>query len=94
MKHTALDRLKAYRAKHFKNDYELAALLHLTKPHMSQILSGKRRPGLAIAVRIEDATGIPARSWADMRVSRQTKPDTRKLREAVVDKRESSAVAG
>ena len=30
---------------------------------LSRYLSGKRCPTLPIAVRIEDVTGIPARSW-------------------------------
>lgn len=57
------ERLKAYRDKHGYKQYELAELLELDETHLSQILSGKRRPGLPIAVRIEDICGIPAKSW-------------------------------
>lgn len=71
MPKTALQRLTKYRDDHVTNDYELAELLDLTAPHMSQILSGRRRPGLATAARIEDVTGIPARAWAEKRKSKR-----------------------
>lgn len=45
------------------NQREFAREIALTEAHLSQILTGKRRPGLPIAVRIEDRTGIPVRSW-------------------------------
>lgn len=47
---------------------QFAPLIALTEAHLSQILSGKRRPGLPIAVRIEDRTGVPVRSWLPQRV--------------------------
>lgn len=56
-------RLREYRDKHGYKQYELAELLELDEAHLSQLLSGKRRPGLPIAVRIEQRTGIPAESW-------------------------------
>jgi len=64
MPKTALERLQKYRDDHVDKAYELAELLDLTEAHLSQILNGHRRPGLATAVRIEDVTGIPARAWA------------------------------
>lgn len=67
MPKTALERLTKYRDDHVKNDYELADLLDMTAPHLSQILSGTRRPGLETAAKIEEVTGIPARSWAAKR---------------------------
>lgn len=42
---------------------ELAVRLSLTDSHLSQILSGVRRPGLPIVARIEDVCGVPMRSW-------------------------------
>jgi transcriptional regulator with XRE-family HTH domain len=45
-----------------------AAEISLTDAHLSQILTGKRRPGLPIAIRIEDRTGVPVRSWLPQRV--------------------------
>jgi transcriptional regulator with XRE-family HTH domain len=74
MKRTALDRLREYRAKHYDKAYEMAAEIHITEAQLSQILNGKRRPGLDIAVRIEDVTGIPARSWVDSPVGKSKRP--------------------
>lgn len=58
-----------------QKQYEVAELLEIHEAHLSQILSGKRRPGLDIAVRIEDRTGIPAGSWSERKRSR---PETKR----------------
>lgn len=63
MNKTGAERLAAYRDRLKYKQYELADLLDLDETHLSQILNGKRRPGLEIAVRIEERTGIPAESW-------------------------------
>lgn len=63
MPKTGRERLIEYRDRHFRNQYELADLLELDQAYLSQLLSGKRRPGLPIAFRIEERTGIPASSW-------------------------------
>ena len=63
MLNAGAERLEAYRLKHGYKQYELADLLSLDEAHVSQILNGKRKPGLEIAVRIEDRTGVPAESW-------------------------------
>lgn len=63
MNKSGAERLAAYCEKHGYKQYELAELLDLHEAHLSQLLSGKRRPGLPIAVRIEERTGIPAESW-------------------------------
>lgn len=65
--------LAAYRDRHTYKQYELAELLELDEAYLSQILSGRRRPGLPIAVRIEDRTGIPAKSWLLNRVGKSKK---------------------
>lgn len=57
--------LRAYAERTRRNQSELAEYLDLTDAHLSQILSRKRSPGLATAMRIEDTTGVPARSWLD-----------------------------
>lgn len=78
MPKTGRERLAEYRDKHGFKQYELAELLELAEAHLSQLLSGKRSPGLLIAVRIEDRTGIPVESWVPSRLgrsSRQTKSD-------------------
>jgi transcriptional regulator with XRE-family HTH domain len=41
--------------------------LRITESYLSQVLSGRRRPGLDIAVRIETLTGIPVSAWAARR---------------------------
>ncbi len=38
-----------------------AAAVGISGPHLSQILSGTKRPSLDVALRIEDITGIPVR---------------------------------
>lgn len=63
MAKTGRERLREYCTRHGYKQYELAELLGLAEAHLSQILSGVRRPGLPIAVRIEDTTGIPVKSW-------------------------------
>jgi transcriptional regulator with XRE-family HTH domain len=47
----------------------LAAELCISRPYMSQIVRGERRPGLEVLVRISDRTGIPPRAWAEDRMS-------------------------
>lgn len=70
MEKTGAQRLAEYRDKHRYKQYELAELLGLDDAHVSQLLNGKRRPGLEIAVRIEERTGIPARAWLLTEVGR------------------------
>jgi transcriptional regulator with XRE-family HTH domain len=45
----------------------LAKQLGISPGYLSQIRSGKRRPSLDTAFDIEDATGIPARSFRSRR---------------------------
>lgn len=56
-------RLKAYLLKRGQTQRAMALQLGITDAHMSDIIHGKETPGLALAVRIEDATGIPTRTW-------------------------------
>lgn len=49
---------------------DLAMTLGISRPYLSQILHGARRPALEMLVRIADATGIPIIAWADSDVSR------------------------
>jgi transcriptional regulator with XRE-family HTH domain len=54
---------------------DFARQIHITDAYLSQVLSGKRRPSLPIAVRIEDQTGIPVRSWLPLGVGqKRTRP--------------------
>lgn len=45
------------------NQAEAAQLLHVHHVSLNQILMGRRRPGLAIAMRIERHTGINPGLW-------------------------------
>jgi transcriptional regulator with XRE-family HTH domain len=57
-------RLKQVLSERSMTQREMAARLGITDAHMSSIILGKETPGLALAVRIEDETGIPARDFA------------------------------
>jgi transcriptional regulator with XRE-family HTH domain len=63
MSKTARERLREYCTRHGYKQRELAELLEIHDAYLSQMLSGLRRPGLPIAVRIQDMTGIPVASW-------------------------------
>lgn len=43
----------------------LATRLRISEPYMSQLLSGRRTPGLELATDIMVLTGVPAVSWVD-----------------------------
>ncbi len=51
------------------NQREAAGLLGLNEVVLSQLLSGKRQPGLANAIRIERVTGISVESWLQSELS-------------------------
>ena len=42
---------------------ELALALGVSRPYMTQITKGQRRPSLELMVRIECTTGIPVIAW-------------------------------
>jgi transcriptional regulator with XRE-family HTH domain len=42
---------------------EAAAHIGLHRVHLNQILTGERRPGLDLAILLEETTGIPVRAW-------------------------------
>ncbi len=42
----------------------LAEQLGISRGAMADILSGRRTPGLALALRIEAATGVPPQAWS------------------------------
>ena len=46
-----------------RTDREAAQILGLDHTYLSQILSGRRRPGLVNSVKIERVTGIVVESW-------------------------------
>lgn len=81
MSKTGRERLREYCDRHGFKQYELAKMLGLADAHLSQLLSGKRTPGLSIAVRIERETGVPAESWL---LSERGRSSKRPKREAAL----------
>lgn len=59
-------RVRAKLKRQRKSQNQLAIELGISKAHLSAILSGKRRPSLTVATRIEAATGIDATDFADV----------------------------
>ena len=61
--------LADYLARHEMSQRALARLLRVPSPMVCQWASGDRRPGLANALKIEEATAgaVPARYWTTVR---------------------------
>jgi len=70
---TGAERLKDYRDRCGYNQRELAELLGIHFTYLSQLLAGRRRPRLPMAVHIEQVTGIPVESWVPTRLSTSSK---------------------
>lgn len=68
MKH-GRERLAEWRDRSRISQKDMAAMFGITDSYLSQVLSGRRRPGLDIAVRIEALTGVPVQSWSDTSLS-------------------------
>jgi DNA-binding transcriptional regulator YdaS (Cro superfamily) len=64
------------------NQKRFAALAHIPGPQVSMWLSGRRRPGLTNAMKIELATkgAVPAESWA--RGLKRKQPKSKRSRKA------------
>jgi antitoxin component HigA of HigAB toxin-antitoxin module len=63
---TGRHQLRAWLHRSRQKQKDLAAQLGITDAYLSQILSGQRRAKLETLLRIEDVTGVPVVSWADM----------------------------
>ena len=70
MELTGRERLKQYCERAHLKQYELADLLGITESYLSQLLSGRRAPGRTNALKIEEVTGVPVRSWSDSSVGK------------------------
>lgn len=55
--------LQRWAAKNDAGPRALAMRLDADPGQLSRILAGLRKPGVDLACRIEDATGIPVREW-------------------------------
>lgn len=56
---------------------EAAAYLNLDETFLSQIVNGKRQPGLKNAIEIERLTGIPVEAWVPSEVGTSVEADVR-----------------
>jgi transcriptional regulator with XRE-family HTH domain len=63
MKH-GRERLREWLDRSKMSQRKTAELIGVTEQYFGQLLHGDRRmPSLMVAIRIEDVTGVPARSW-------------------------------
>ena len=60
---TAATRLRAWRKRHKLNLYTAGTRLGFPATYLSRWERGDNVPSLRAAFQIQDATGIPARSW-------------------------------
>lgn len=61
--HSGPDQLRDWMRRRGLNQTESAALLGFDPTFISQLLSGRRQPGLGNAVKIERVTGISVEAW-------------------------------
>jgi len=62
-------RLRAWIDRCHLTQGDAAAHIGLHRVHLHQILTGERRPGLDLAILLEETTGIPVRAWRKARGS-------------------------
>lgn len=60
------ERLKAWLDRHELTQDAFADDLGISGAHLSQIISGSRKPSLTLAADLEARTGIPSRDWAQV----------------------------
>lgn len=65
----AHDELRAWCERNGRTAAEVAKMLGVTRPQVSHLQTGARKPSLALATRIQALTGIPVTSWHDDKVS-------------------------
>lgn len=63
MRNTSRPNVQLTRRRGKTTKTEFARQLGISLPFLANIEAGRKRPGLDTAARIEDLTGIPARSW-------------------------------
>jgi transcriptional regulator with XRE-family HTH domain len=57
--------LRAWADRSVVRDAELAVRLGISRPYMSQIFHGERRPGLELLLLIAEVTGIQLVAWRE-----------------------------
>lgn len=60
---TGIEQLKAWMQRSKMNQREMAAFLGWDETFVSRILRGRRKPGRANSVYLQEKTGIPVESW-------------------------------
>ena len=68
MHKSARDELREWLARQNMTGVALAGRVGIQPPMISMLINGVRVPSLSVAARIEDVTGIPARSWVTRNV--------------------------
>ena len=63
---TAGDRLAAWLGRTKLTQYDLADSLGVSQGQVSSIVTGRRKPSLDLAIKIERLAGIPASAWVDL----------------------------
>ena len=69
MAYTGPAELAAWLKRSQRTSTQLAAQLSISRPYMSQLLTGKRTPSMELAARIFEVTGVPMIAWLDIPVS-------------------------
>lgn len=65
--HSGRERLRQWLQRSKLKQGEAAGLLGFDRSYLSQILGGKRQPGLASAIKIERVSGVPVEAWLPQR---------------------------
>lgn len=61
--HSGIEQLKDWMRRRGFNQADAGRFLGVDQPTMTRIVNGTYRPGLTIAVRIEELAGIPTKAW-------------------------------
>lgn len=83
---TGRERLALWLDRSHLNQLEGARIIGIDHTQLNQILSGRRRPGLDNAVRIQKATGIGVEAWVPLGDDEIDQPKATHSRKALVGK--------
>lgn len=68
----ANERLVQWLGRTKQTQYDLADSLGISQGQVSSIVTGRRKPSLDVAAKIERLAGIPAASWLDVTSTKAT----------------------
>jgi transcriptional regulator with XRE-family HTH domain len=83
---TGRERLAQWIERSKLNQVEAARIIGIDPTQLSQILVGKRRPGLDNAVKIEAKTGIVVEAWVPIADDETPEPDPAPRRKSRIGK--------